>query len=164
MYNNPVMNKNTYINGNASSTKATEATITNLNPTVSQSNNGSCNEGYKIYNDRYDKQPIGVLYKYECHLYGVMTYGTTYTKEYCGYLKDGLMIGYTPECGIGKYEEANNNRKLFHDFLKRYMGGEFKYRKSFHHASKPLYYHDLPKQVQRNIKRVVDTLNDIYAA
>lgn len=154
------MKTNTYINNRASINQANEATITNLNPTVTL----EINDVYNITPAGYlaNPYPLGYLHEYDGHLYDIMTYGTTYTKEYCGYLKDGLMIGYTPECGIGKYEEANNNRKLFHDFLKRYMGGEFKYRKSFHHASKPKYYNDLSKQVQRNIKRVVDTLNEIY--
>lgn len=44
VYNNAVMNKNTYINGNASSTKATEATITNLNPAVTHESNGKSNK------------------------------------------------------------------------------------------------------------------------
>lgn len=44
VYNNAVMNKNTYINGNASSTQATEATITNLNPAVTHESNGKSNK------------------------------------------------------------------------------------------------------------------------
>lgn len=160
VYNDPVMKKHTYINNRASINQANEATITNLNLGVTLESNGI----YKITpaGHRSNQYPMGYLYKYDGHLYGVMTYGATYTKQYCTDLKDGFMIGYDSELSIGNYEDANKDRKLFHEFLKRYMAGEFKYHRT--NRSKPKYYHELDPQIQRNIKCLMDTLNDIYAA
>lgn len=143
-------------NSRASITKATEATITNLNPTAMGYSNS--NEIYTIkeYKIRNEVEIMGFLHVYDHHLYEIMTYSVKYVKNYCGWLQ--------PDYIGERSAKYHANRKLFHEFLKRYMAGEFKYRKSFHHAAKAKYYHELNPQVQRKIKRVVDTLNDIYAA
>lgn len=117
------------------------------------------NTVYTITNN--GKFDIGYLYKYDCHLSEVMTYGASYTKQYCKSLQDGLMEGYNEDIdNCDTYDEANINRQLFHLFLIKYRSGDFKYRRTT--RSKYAYFYELPKQVQRNINRVIDTLNEIY--
>lgn len=103
-----------------------------------------------------DGYPKGNLWDYNHHLYYIMS-SAEMSKRHCELYKDGMMIGKSFD-----YEEANKNRNLFCEFLNRYINGEFKYSKSHHHLSKDKYFHELSAQTQRNIKRVADTLNEIY--
>lgn len=166
VYNNPVMTKYTHINGNASSTKATEATITNLNPAVTLERNDEYkigvtlqnNDEYEIftsgdYSNRYN---IGRLYSYDAALKLIIINGDTYTKEYCDKL-----IATSPD-----YRDYENNpegcrwlfrrRKLVLEFLKRFMAGEFKYCSPLQYE--PMYYHEFEPQKQRDIKLFADTV------
>lgn len=117
------------------------------------------NTVYTITNN--GKFDIGYLYQYDGHLFEVMTHGASFAKQYCNDLKDGFMIGYNEDIdNCDTYDEANINRQLFHLFLIKYRSGDFKYRKT--PRSKYAYFYELPKQVQRNINRVIGTLNEIY--
>lgn len=155
VYNNPDMTKYTHINSNASSTQATEATITNLNLGVTIQSN----DEYEIftsgdYSNRYN---IGRLYNYDAYLNCVITNGETYTKEFCNEL-----IAISPD--YRDYERdpeyfrmGFRRRKLVREFLKRFMAGEFKYCSPLQYE--PIYYHEFEPQKQRDIKLFADTIN-----
>lgn len=166
MYNTAMETKHTHKNCNASITKATEATITNLNIGATLERN----DVYEItIDDDYNKQyHLAYLYHHLCeaHFEEVACRAESRAKRLCEALNAGLYIGANPKRGDDLYEynpsyfrKLARDRKLFLEFLKRYVAGEFKYK--FPLFAQPMDFHELLSEQQRSIKLLTDTISEI---
>lgn len=160
------MKKHTYINGNGSFSKATGPTNTNLNLGVTLERN----DVYEItIDDDYNKQyHLAYLYNplCECHFEEVAGRPESRAKRLCECLKGGLYIGANPKRGDDLYEynpsyfrKLARDRKLFLEFLNRYVAGEFKYK--FPLFAQPMDFNELLSEQQRSIKLLTDTISEI---